>query len=176
MKTRYRKSSLFSSGSTRARSLSRFRAWLSAPDASQNHEVVYTKRHPNTGLWLLNSPQFANWLIERNSFSWPNGFAGCGKSVLCSIAIQHTYREAKQRDGVGIAFYYFSFSDESKQDKHGMLRAWLLQLSVQCEGGQKELEQLHELFQIGTPSAKDLLETFWKFLGRFQDTICFSMH
>lgn len=45
-----------------------------------------------------------------------------------------------------------------------------LQLSVQCEGGQKELEQLHELFQTGTPSAKDLLETFRKFLGRFQDT------
>ncbi|CAG8294040.1 unnamed protein product [Penicillium olsonii] len=68
------------------------RAWLQAPDISVNHNVVYPKHHPNTGLWLTNGPQFANWLVERSSFLWLNGFAGCGKSVLCAAAIQSTFR------------------------------------------------------------------------------------
>lgn len=73
------------------------RAWLQAPDASVNHNAFYAKHHPKTGLWFTNSHQFANWLVERNSFLWLNGFAGCGKSVLCSATIQHTFRETKVR-------------------------------------------------------------------------------
>ncbi|KAJ5117570.1 NACHT nucleoside triphosphatase [Penicillium atrosanguineum] len=144
------------------------RAWLVAPDASANHNAIYAKHHPNTGLWLINSHDFANWLKERNSFLWLNGFAGCGKSVLCSIAIQNTFREMKHRIGVGIAFFYFSFNDKSKQDDHGMLRALLLQLSVQFQDGEKELEQLHMLFKSSTPSVETLLQTLQKFLVQFQ--------
>ncbi|KAL2818111.1 hypothetical protein BJX63DRAFT_440349 [Aspergillus granulosus] len=146
------------------------RAWLKAPDASVNHNAIYAKHHPNTGLWLINGNQFANWLVERSSFLWVNGFAGCGKSVLCSIAIQHTFREMKHRNGVGIAFFYFSFNDESKQGDHGMLSALLLQLSMQFQDGENELEQLHQLSKPSTPSVEVLLQTLRRFLDRFQDT------
>ncbi|CAG8902272.1 unnamed protein product [Penicillium egyptiacum] len=128
------------------------RAWLQAPDASVNHNAVYAKHHPKTGQWFL------------------NGFAGCGKSVLCSVIIQHTFRETNHRSGVGIAFFYFAFSDKSKQDAHSMLRALLLQLSVQFQDGQKELEQLHILSQSSTPSVQVLLQTLRRFLKRFLDS------
>ncbi|CAG7918375.1 unnamed protein product [Penicillium olsonii] len=36
------------------------RTWLQAPDASVNHNAVYPKHHPDTGLWLTDGPQFAN--------------------------------------------------------------------------------------------------------------------
>lgn len=146
------------------------RAWLQAPDASVIHNAVYTKHHPNTGLWFIKSHQFTNWLVERNSFLWLNGFAGCGKSVLCSAIIQHTLHETKHRSKVGIAFYYFAFSDESKQDAHGMLRTLLLQLSVQFQEGERELEQLRILSKYSTPSEDLLLQTLRKFLERFQDS------
>ncbi|KAJ5477775.1 hypothetical protein N7530_003284 [Penicillium desertorum] len=145
------------------------RAWLQAPDASVNHNAVYAKHHPKTGLWLLNSYQYANWLVERSSFLWLNGFAGCGKSVLCSVIIQHTFRETKHRSEVGIAFFYFAFSDKSKQDAHGMLRALLLQLSVQFQDGEKKLEKLRTLSQSSTPSVEVLLKTLRKFIDRFKN-------
>ncbi|CAI7577772.1 unnamed protein product [Penicillium glandicola] len=104
------------------------RGWLNAPDATIEHNVACEKRHTSTGLWLVNGQKFQNWLVERNSFIWLNGFAGCGKSVLCSTARQ-------RQPGVGIGFFYFSFNDESKRDSSGMLRALLLQLSAQLEGG-----------------------------------------
>jgi hypothetical protein len=146
------------------------RAWLMAPDASLNHNAACAKRHQNTGLWFVNGHHFSDWLVERNSFLWLNGFAGCGKSVLCSAAIQHTFRETKHRNGVEIAFFYFSFTDEAKQDDNGMLRALLLQLSVQLQDGEKDLEQLKELYKSSTPPVEALLDLLQSFLGQFLDS------
>ena len=63
---------------------SNLRDWLNAPDASIDHNTACAKKHPGTGTWLVKSPQFSRWLIEENSIMWLNGFAGSGKSVLCS--------------------------------------------------------------------------------------------
>ncbi|KZN92140.1 Ankyrin repeat and KH domain-containing protein [Penicillium chrysogenum] len=108
------------------------RAWLMAPDAYMNHHAIYAKHHPSTGLWFINGHHFANWLVERNSFLWLNGFAGC----------------------VG----------------HGLLRALLLQLSVQIRDGEKELQQLHAFYKSSTPSVEILLQTLRGFLDRSQDS------
>ena len=146
------------------------RCWLIAPDASLNHNAMCAKCHPRTGLWFVNGHQFRTWLEERNSFLWLNGFAGCGKSVLCSTAIQHTFREMRHKHGVGISYFYFSFSDETKQDDNGMLRTLLLQLSVQLLDGERDLEQLHALYKSGSPPVDVLLDSLRRFLGRFRDT------
>ncbi|KAJ6027441.1 NACHT nucleoside triphosphatase [Penicillium canescens] len=146
------------------------RAWLVAPDASLNHNAACAKSHRNTGLWFVNGHHFRNWLHERNSFLWLNGFAGCGKSVLCSTAIQHTFRVMRHIYGVGIAFFYFSFNDEAKQDDNGMLRALLLQLSVQLQGGERDLEQLHALYKSGSPPVDALLGSLQRFLNQFHNS------
>lgn len=146
------------------------RLWLQAPDVSMNHYVNFAKHHPETGEWFINSHHFANWLVERNSFLWINGFAGCGKSVLCSNIIQHTIRGTKLKLRAGVAFYYFAFDDESKKDAHGMLRALLLQLSVQFEGGQKELDQLRMISEPYQPPKDVLLQTLQSFCERFDDS------
>ncbi|KAJ5659195.1 hypothetical protein N7507_005646 [Penicillium longicatenatum] len=144
------------------------RAWLMPPDASVNHNTNYAKRHPNTGLWLVNGHQFTNWLTEGDSFLWLNGFAGCGKSVLCSVAIEYVFRD-QCKDGVGIAYFYFSFADETKQDDKGLLRALLFQISVQFQDGEAELDQFRKLSNTSTPSTKALLQTLRRFLEQFRD-------
>ncbi|CAG7989484.1 unnamed protein product [Penicillium nalgiovense] len=146
------------------------RDWLKAPDATIDHNAAYEKRHTSTGLWLVNGQKFQNWLLEHNSFLWLNGFAGCGKSVLCSTAIQYIVRERQHQSSIGIGFFYFSFNDESKRDCPGMLRALLLQLSAQLKGGEKDLQDLHDLNKTGTPPVKALLDTLKKTICRFNDT------
>ncbi|KAJ5171628.1 NACHT nucleoside triphosphatase [Penicillium capsulatum] len=146
------------------------RCWLMAPDAALNHNATCAKCHPSTGLWFVRGHQFRTWLEERNSFLWLNGFAGCGKSVLCSTAIQHMFRETRHKHSVGIAFFYFSFNDNAKQDDNGMLRALLLQLSVQLQGGERDLEQLHALYKSASPPVHALLDIVRRFLERFCDT------
>lgn len=143
--------------------------WLRAPDANANHYTAHGKCHPSTGLWFINSCEFQTWLEEPQSFLWLNGFAGCGKSVLCSTAIQHTLHAMEHKHRTGIAFYYFSFNEEAKQDDHGMLRALLLQLSVQLEDGEKGLKCLYEKYKSGSPPGYALFELLQCFLGQFQD-------
>lgn len=149
------------------------RSWLAAPDASLNHNAACAKRHESTGVWLVNDYRFANWLIERNSFLWLSGFAGCGKSVICSTAIQYAFRETKDTDGVGIAFFYFSFTDDSKQHVRGMLSSLVSQLSVQIQDGEKELEQCKTLCRTNTPSTEVLLELLRRFLLCFEHSYLF---
>lgn len=146
------------------------RGWLMAPDATLNHNAACQKRHITTGLWLVNGQQFQNWLVGRNSFLWINGFAGCGKSVLCSTAIERTFRERQHQPSVGIGIFYFSFTDESKKDASGMLRALLLQLSAQLEGGEKDLQELHKLYNSGTPPVDALLNSLRQTICKFSDT------
>jgi hypothetical protein len=132
---------------------STIRDWLKAPDATVNHDATCAKRHQSTGMWFVKGPIFDTWLTRDRSFLWLNGFAGCGKSVLCSTAIQYTFRHKRSDRGVGIAFFYFTFNDESKQDESAMLRALLLQLSGQLSDSHTDLARLHDSYHTGIPPA-----------------------
>ncbi|KAK1531019.1 uncharacterized protein CCOS01_06122 [Colletotrichum costaricense] len=73
---------------------SEIRTWLNAPDATFNFTEACSKKHPGTGAWFVNGPEFTRWLEGSNSFLWLKGFAGCGKTVLSSTVIQHTLHES----------------------------------------------------------------------------------
>ncbi|CAG8899473.1 unnamed protein product [Penicillium egyptiacum] len=149
---------------------SAIRDWLMAPDATINHNAACRKRHTRTGLWFINGQQFTSWLTESNSFLWINGFAGCGKSILCSTAIQNTFRTKQTEQGVGIAFFYFDFNDTSKQNDSGMLRALLLQLSGQLKNGEKDLQQLYTSYNPGAPPVEALIAYLRRTIQRFHNT------
>ena len=147
---------------------SNLRNWLKAPDAFDDHNVACAKKHPGTGLWLIKSDNFSKWVAEGNSMMWVNGFAGSGKSVLCSTAIQFVSRRVIF-DNVGIAFFYFTFNDQSKQDESGMLRALLLQLSHQLRNGPTDLAQIHDRYKTGLPPSPVLLDYLRRMVGRFSN-------
>ncbi len=146
---------------------STIRDWLKAPDATVNHNAACTKRHQSTGMWFVKGPIFDTWLTRNRSFLWLNGFAGCGKSVLCSTAIQYTFRHKRSDRGVGIAFFYFTFNDESKQDESAMLRALLLQLSGQLADSHTDLARLHDSYCTGIPPAIVLTEHLRHLIQKF---------
>lgn len=146
---------------------SALRHWLNAPDAFNDHNVACAKKHPGTGVWLVKSDGFSKWLTEENSIMWLNGFAGSGKSVLCSTAIQSVLRRRGSESKIGIAFFYFTFNDQSKQDESGMLRALLLQLSCQLRDGSAGLAQLHDRYTSGIPPSSVLLDYLRRLIERF---------
>ncbi|KAL9593261.1 MAG: hypothetical protein Q9179_005989 [Wetmoreana sp. 5 TL-2023] len=143
-------------------------SWLKAPDATVDHNNAIAKRQPGTGLWLINDPIFQNWLKEDNSFLWLFGFAGCGKSVLCSTAILHAFRQKSRLDRhIGIAFFYFTFNDESKQDQSALLKALILQLSTQKTGAAEDLTDLYKTHKPGTAPPLAMLAYLRRIIQRF---------
>ncbi len=136
---------------------SMIRDWLKAPDASVNYHDACNKRHPRTGLWFVQGAAFASWLTTPSSFLWLKGFAGCGKSVLCSTAIQYTFRHRRSSPRIGLAFFFFTFNEETKQDASAMLCALVLQLSSQLDDSQGPLLQLHASHPNTAPTVQALV-------------------
>ena len=134
------------------------RHWLRAADATIDYNVACAKRHTGTGQWFIQSAAFTTWLQQDNSFLWLYGFAGCGKSILCSTAIQHTFRQQRSQPGSALAFFFFTFNDESKQDASAVLRALLLQLCGQIAGMDTDLARLKDSYNHGTPPVSTLME------------------
>ncbi|RMZ86570.1 hypothetical protein DV736_g6204, partial [Chaetothyriales sp. CBS 134916] len=142
-----------------ARSVSvELRQWLGAPDTTVNFNVAVDKRHASTGQWLVQGPAYTTWLQQDNSFLWLYGFAGCGKSVLCSTAIQHAFRRRQLSVNTAVAFFFFDFRDESKQDASAALRALLLQLCGQVPGLELDMTRLKDSYNHGPPPVQVLLE------------------
>ena len=154
---------------------SSLREWLHAPDATVDYNSACEKKikNPGSGSWLFEDPQFTGWLKQGNSLLWLRGFAGSGKSILCSTAIQSTFRHRRGDRDVGIAFFYFTFTDRSKQDVSSMLRALLWQLSCQVHDGPTDLSQLHEAYKSGTPPSTVLLAYLRRLIGRFHHAYIF---
>lgn len=147
--------------------------WLQAPDATINLNDNCKKKHPTTGLWLTKSDRFKKWLQEPKSFIWLVGFAGCGKSVLCSTAIQSTFRHRRSNPQIGVACFFFTFSDLSKQSTSAMLRALVLQLSSQLKEDQHPLARLHKQCGYSSPTDDALLDCLRQLVRLFQDVHIF---
>ncbi|KAH8204346.1 hypothetical protein TruAng_001509 [Truncatella angustata] len=142
--------------------------WLKAPDATTDLNEACKQRQPQTGLWLVKGGLFTSWLDSPRSFLWLRGFAGCGKSVLCSTAIQYTYRHRRSNPRIGIAFFFFKFNNESKQDASALLRAIVLQLSTQS-GTSTDLTRLRDGYRQAAPPDDVLLDHLRRLISAFQD-------
>lgn len=92
---------------------------------------------------------------------------------MCSTAIQNTFSYTQNQPEIGIAFFYFSFADQEKQDVSAMLRALLLQLSGQHIDGEKELEDLHRVYANGSPPTAKLIASLENMANQFQDVYIF---
>lgn len=151
------------------------RDWLNAPDATVDHNAACEKKNknPGSGAWLVESPQFKRWLVREEAVLWLKGFAGSGKSVLCSTAIQSAFQYRRGDRNIAVAFFYFSFSDESKQDETCMIRALLWQLSSQYSDRPVDLFQLYEAYKMGTPPSTVLRAYLRRLLGRFHRVYIF---
>jgi len=146
------------------------RDWLKAPDATINYNDACKKRHPSTGLWLVKDSSFSAWLTNPNSFLWLYGFAGCGKSVLCSTAVQSVFRHRRSDPRTGLAFFFFTFNDDAKQDTSAMLRALVLQLSGQADDNHELLSRLRKSYRDAMPPDQALMGCLRQLVRTFDNT------
>ena len=142
--------------------------WLKAPDPTIDHNAAQSKVFQNTGRWLVESSAFLTWLKEENSMIWVKGLPGSGKSILCSTAIEAVRQQRRGDSQIGVAFFYFTFSDSAKQDVSSMIQPLLLQLSSQLQDGHANLVQLYESYSFGTPPSTALLECLRNMILKFR--------
>jgi NACHT domain len=135
-------------------------------DPSSNHTDACGLHEPETGKWLLRSPDYQNWKGGSNRFLWLHGIPGAGKTVLSSHIIEDVKGHCKSSptEQYGWTFYYCYFLREQDETTH-FLRWILNQLCRQCN---HIPEILLEHYNDGIqPSLKILLGALTTLVLRF---------
>ncbi|TFY54295.1 hypothetical protein EVG20_g9764 [Dentipellis fragilis] len=118
--------------------------WLNAPDSSVNQHTAYDKqsRKSTTGKWIFEDQRFKDWMQEPHSSMWLYGKPGGGKTVLCSTIIK-MLQDHEFEISSAMAYFYFDFSDPSKQNFYSLLKSLLRQLSSQSLDASAVLKKLY---------------------------------
>ncbi|KAG4441669.1 hypothetical protein IFR05_002876 [Cadophora sp. M221] len=123
--------------------------WLSSVDPSLNYNNArgkYEQGGHGTGDWLIqNNEDFEKWKLATNSLMWLNGKAGSGKSVLSSSVINHLKETHGDDPQTALAYFYFSFNDEKKQNTAGMLESIIKQICCYRPDTPPSLKALEDL-------------------------------
>jgi len=145
-------------GNVNAQQADRFRRiadWLSPPDPRINHQSACQRHEPQTGTWLLNCDDYRAWKSASIRHLWVSGKAGCGKTVLCSTAVEDVRAYCESVTNAGYAFFYFSFSDNRKRRYEDLLLSLVVQLGWR-EPGLSMLQQAYERPNRTMPGLDDL--------------------
>ena len=150
--------------------------WLCPADPWTNHDSARQRHEKLTGDWLLQSDHYQKWKLDKGGRVWMCGKAGCGKTVLCSTAIEDIRDHCGQNVDEACAFFYFSFSDEHKQSDRDLLRSLVAQLGWR-EPGLSMLRQAYEKHDRSVPSLDELKKILtasiaaWKKVYLFLDAL-----
>ncbi|KAJ7815121.1 ankyrin repeat-containing domain protein [Mycena leptocephala] len=137
--------------------------WLNAPDPREKHARSCGLRQESTCLWLLRHKDFIHWQDNPGKLLWIEGPSGSGKTILSSTVIEELFKH--RGNNTAIAYFYFDFSDDSKQSTEIALRRLVLQLSRQCPVSYRTLSNNYEASSGQTvPTWAELLDLLQKLL------------
>jgi Cdc6-like AAA superfamily ATPase len=142
--------------------------WLSPPDPSTNYNKALQQRQKGTGLWLLQSSLFQKWHRQQHSFLWLYGIPGCGKTILSSTIIEHLMDTHPDQL---LLYFYFDFTDASKQTFDNVLRSLISQLYHKRKDTQKLLDSLFSSCGNGRsqPTCESLCKVFLQMINQTEE-------
>lgn len=101
--------------------------WISSTNYAEYLADLQNERQENTGQWLLETTEFREWVKCKGVLYCP-GMPGAGKTILSSIVINHLQESVGMEQNVGIAYIFFKWDQQSKQNLVSILRGILKQL------------------------------------------------
>jgi Cdc6-like AAA superfamily ATPase len=118
-----------------------------ATDPSPNHNRACDLHEPQTGTWLISSPEYEDWVSGSTRFLWLHGIPGSGKTVLASFVVENVKQFCKTSalHDTALAYYYFYFRRERDEASH-LLRWVIAQL---CRQSKCIPNQVRELYDAG---------------------------
>lgn len=127
--------------------------WLTPDDYSAEQSNFLSRRQPGTGQWLLNSPEFKNWLESEKEILLCPGIPGAGKTILTSIVIDELLNRFRNDKDVGVTYLYGNFQRQNEQTPGRLLNSLLGQLAQRCLPLPGHLEALYAKHDYGGSQA-----------------------
>jgi ankyrin repeat domain-containing protein 50 len=144
--------------------------WLSVINMDNKQQDIYSRRHADTGTWLLENKSFLKWLHDdQGSLLWCPGEPGVGKTVLSSIVIDHL-QSYSFKGSTGVAFFYCDYQNQSQQSALAIISSFVRQLVQMTGKNFSPLQELHETLTAKgnvKPTLNDVEKLLISICGRF---------
>jgi Cdc6-like AAA superfamily ATPase len=102
--------------------------WLTKIDYGTQQSDFIGRRQEGTGQWLLDSDEFQRWSNGSKQTLFCPGIPGAGKTMITSIIVEHLQTNFRNDLGIGIAYLYCNFRQQSEQKPANLLASLLKQL------------------------------------------------
>lgn len=116
-------------------------------DPRRNLEMSRKLRHPTTGLWLTDSPEFKAWLICNNARLWLHGIPGAGKTVLASLVIDEILK--KSCPAIAAAYFFCDYKDSATHEAHKLLGCLVQQIARQDQQSFAKVQTFYDAHSHG---------------------------
>ena len=135
--------------------------WLTLIDYSTQQSDSINRRQEGTGLWLLNSTEFQEWVNHSKKTLFCPGIPGAGKTIMSSIVVDHLNTNFGNDAGVGIAYIYCSYQSQQKQEPEDLLMSLLKQLTQRRPSVPENVKSLykHHKDKQTRPSFNEIVKT-----------------
>ncbi|KAF2803858.1 uncharacterized protein BDZ99DRAFT_546446 [Mytilinidion resinicola] len=147
--------------------------WLGVTDPSPLHHRAVKQFEPQTGDWMLRSPEWRDWIDGRNRCLWIHGIPGAGKTVLASHLIENIKGLCENRGSRRCAYaYYYCYFGHNQDEAAPFLRWTLNRL---CREAETIPACIYKIFKKGEqPSVVDLLNALESVLDEFDTVYLFT--
>ncbi|KAF8181900.1 hypothetical protein K438DRAFT_1447377, partial [Mycena galopus ATCC 62051] len=96
--------------------------WYSPLNFFQRQQAIHATHQEGTGGWFLRNETFKEWKSGMGKILWCDGAPGVGKTVLCSIVVDHLRTKPQSRN-IGVAVIYLDHK-ESRSISHLLAGLW----------------------------------------------------
>ena len=120
-------------------------------------DVSLRLRHPLTGLWLIDSEPFRQWIESPNAKLWLSGIPGAGKTVLAGLITQQALQLASMTESYGACFFFCDYQDPTSHPLVNIISSLTSQLARQNDEAFEILETYHKSLHPtrGMPKSPD---------------------
>ncbi|KAJ6438813.1 ankyrin [Purpureocillium lavendulum] len=102
--------------------------WLTPVDISVQQHDHFRRRQPETGQWLLESPEYQSWLRDHGQILLCKGVPGAGKTILSAVVVDHLHQACHADPTIGIGYLYCNLQQRDEQTIDHFLASLLKQL------------------------------------------------
>ncbi|KAM7217653.1 hypothetical protein V8F06_007037, partial [Rhypophila decipiens] len=118
--------------------------WLTPIDYASQQIDFIKQRQSGTGQWLLQSPEFQEWLQGDRKTLFCPGIPGAGKTILTATVVEHLVNQFHNDPKIGISYIYCNFQRTEEQKLDDLLASLLKQLAEPLSSLPKAIMELHE--------------------------------
>ncbi|KAF3209746.1 hypothetical protein TWF679_007284 [Orbilia oligospora] len=102
--------------------------WLTEIDYGPQQSDYRSRRQAGTGQWLLDSPEFQEWVAGDKQSLFCPGIPGAGKTIIASIVVDYLVSKVGNTK-VGLAYIYYDMRQTKLQSANHILASLLKQLA-----------------------------------------------